>query len=157
METHTSRPKPRTVAVSGGFDPLHVGHVRLFNEARKLGDELVVILNNDHWLTAKKGYVFMKQDERKEIIEALASVSRVVITDHPAQPDDMSVCAILETLRPDIFANGGDRKIDNTPEEELCKKIGIKTVYNIGVGGKVQSSSDLVRNAKEAKGTHKHI
>ena len=57
--------------MSGGFDPIHIGHIRLFDEAKKLGDELVVVLNNDHWLKKKKGYAFMPQNERKEIIQAL--------------------------------------------------------------------------------------
>ena len=132
------------VAVSGGWDPIHIGHVRLFQEARKLGDELVVILNNDNWLLKKKGYVFMPQEERKEILEALASVDRVIITDHPMNPEDMSVCKELRELRPNIFANGGDRKEDNIPEVAVCKEIGCKMVFNVGRGGKVQSSSWLV-------------
>lgn len=60
-----SKPTKRVVAVSGGFDPVHIGHVRMFNEARALGDELVVILNNDSWLTLKKGFAFMPEAERK--------------------------------------------------------------------------------------------
>ncbi|KKL27629.1 hypothetical protein LCGC14_2383250, partial [marine sediment metagenome] len=74
--------KPIVVTVSGGFDPLHIGHVRMFQEARKLGDRLVVILNNDNWLQKKKGRTFMSEQERKEILEALACVDEVVITDH---------------------------------------------------------------------------
>jgi len=131
------------VAVSGGFDPLHIGHARLFKEARKLGDELVVILNNDNWLLKKKGYVFMPQEERIEILQALTVVDRVVLTNHPQNPEDMSVCAELLELKPHIFANGGDRKIDNVPEVALCNEIGCKMVFNVGHGGKVQSSSRL--------------
>lgn len=81
------------VAVSGGFDPLHRGHVRLFQEAKKLGDKLIVILNNDNWLKAKKGYAFMPQEERKEVIKAMAMVDEVILTKHPCNPKDMSVCA----------------------------------------------------------------
>jgi len=116
------------VAVSGGFDPVHVGHVRLFDEAKKLGDELVVILNNDHWLKKKKGYAFMPQSERKEIIEALRAVDRVVISEHKANPKDMSIVQDLLALRPDIFANGGDRKPGNlrTEEGRICVKIGCR-------------------------------
>ncbi len=138
--------KPRTivVAVSGGFDPVHIGHVELFKEARKLGDKLVVILNNDHWLMQKKGYIFMPQWERKELIEALKPVDKVVFTTHKANPKDMSVSADLLKLRPDIFANGGDRTTKNTPEKTACKKIGCKMVYNVGPRGKVQSSSWLL-------------
>jgi HAD superfamily hydrolase (TIGR01484 family) len=129
------------VAVSGGFDPLHIGHVRMFQEAKKLGDELVVILNNDNWVKAKKGFVFMPQEERKEIIEALGCVDRVILTNHPLHPQDMSVCAELRRLKPHIFANGGDRIKDNVPEVAVCKAINCKMVFNVGWGGKVQSSS----------------
>lgn len=139
-----SKKKKIVVAVSGGFDPLHIGHVRMFEEARKLGDELVVILNNDNWLRTKKGRTFMPEHERKEIIEALRCVDRVVLTGHRPNPEDMSVCAELRALKPDIFANGGDRKHDNTPEASVCQEIGCNMVFNIGHGGKVQSSSWLI-------------
>jgi len=138
--------KKTVVAVSGGFDPIHVGHVRLFEEAKKLGDELAVILNNDNWLAKKKRHIFMHQAERKAIIEALKSVDRVVLTKHKKDDEDDSVCQALEEIRPDIFANGGDRKPDGdpVPEVDVCKKLGIKIVYNVGRGGKVQSSSWLL-------------
>ena len=135
------------VAVSGGFDPLHIGHVRLFQEAKALGDELVVILNNDNWLRKKKGYTFMKEEERKEIIEALATVDRVVLTKHPTNPEDMSVCQELREIRPNIFANGVDRKQDNTPEMAVCEEIHCGLAFNVGRGGKIQSSSWLVRDS----------
>ena len=134
------------VAVSGGFDPLHVGHVRLMQEAKKLGNRLVVILNNDHWLAKKKGYVFMRQRERKEIIEALACVDAVVITAHPKNPSDMSVCVVLKKIRPNIFANGGDRTSDNIPEIAVCESIGCQMVFGLGKGGKIQSSSWLLKS-----------
>ncbi len=140
------RAKETVVAVSGGFDPIHVGHVRMFQEAKKLGDRLVVILNNDHWLKAKKGYVFMPQEERKEIIEAIAGVDRVVLTRHPENPTDMSVCAELRRLKPDIFANGGDRHQANVPEVPVCAAIGCEMVFNVGRGGKMQSSSWLLNS-----------
>ena len=134
------------VAVSGGFDPVHVGHVRMFSAARKLGDELVVILNNDNWLRKKKRHVFMPEAERKEVIEAFRMVDRVVLTSHGADPADMSVARDLERLKPDVFANGGDRFADNVPEVAVCKKIGCKMVFRSGRGGKVQSSSWLLDN-----------
>ncbi|MBU6427016.1 adenylyltransferase/cytidyltransferase family protein [Patescibacteria group bacterium] len=140
--------KPKiTVAVSGGFDPVHIGHVRMFEEAKKLGDELVVILNNDNWLTAKKGYVFMPQEERREIIESFRFVDRVIFTNHDKKPNDMSVCEELRKLKPDIFANGGDRHGGNIPEYGLCDTLKIKMHFNVGHGGKVQSSSWLVDKA----------
>jgi D-beta-D-heptose 7-phosphate kinase/D-beta-D-heptose 1-phosphate adenosyltransferase len=92
--------KPVVVAVSGGFDPLHIGHVRMFEAAKKLGDRLVVILNNDAWLRTKKGFVFMPQKERKEIIEALAAVDKVVITKHSRSDTDRSVTRELRKVRP---------------------------------------------------------
>ena len=135
------------VAVSGGFDPLHAGHIRMFREARKLGDELVVILNNDNWLRVKKSFVFMHEKERKEVIAALGNVDRVVLTSHKKGTSDMSVCNELRKIRPHIFANGGDRTAGNIPEYALCDELGIKMVFNVG-GRKVQSSSDLVAKAR---------
>ncbi|OGG63998.1 hypothetical protein A3C18_01605 [Candidatus Kaiserbacteria bacterium RIFCSPHIGHO2_02_FULL_54_11b] len=143
-----SEQKERWVAVSGGFDPLHIGHVRLFREARKLGDKLVVIMNNDNWLRSKKGFTFMSQKERAEIMRHLPFVDRVVFTDHKRGDTDKSVSRTLARVRPDIFANGGDRVSKNVPEVALCKKLGIKMVFNVGRGGKVQSSSWMISNAR---------
>ncbi len=140
-----------TIAVSGGFDPIHIGHVRMFEEAKKLGDRLVVILNNDHWLKKKKGYVFMPDHERAEVIRALRSVDEVVLTGHIENTDDMSVCTELRALKPTIFANGGDRKEDNVPEVAVCNEVGTTMVFNLGHGGKVQSSSWLVANYEKEK------
>jgi len=137
---------------SGGFDPIHPGHVRLFNAAKKLGDILVVVINNDNWIRAKKGLPFMKDVERKEVIEGMRAVDKVMLTDHKPKPKSMSVLSSLKKIRPDIFANGGDRnKADAgkknsslNPEKDYCEKHGIKMVYNVGAGGKVQSSSWLL-------------
>lgn len=120
----------------------------MFEEARKLGDKLVVIINNDNWLRMKKGFVFMPQKERAELIRALPFVDKVVLTDHKKGDLDRSVCRTLEKLKPAIFANGGDRspKQDPVPEVALCKRLGIKMVYNVGHGGKVQSSSWMIRD-----------
>jgi len=134
----------KIVAVSGGFDPLHIGHIRMFKEARALGDKLVVILNNDNWLKMKKGYSFMPEEERKEVIESLACVDEVYITKHSENSDDMSVCDALAEVKPHIFANGGDRKLDNIPEVAVCNEIGCEMIFNTGFGGKVQSSSWLL-------------
>ena len=145
--------KKIVVAVSGGFDPIHIGHVRLFQAAKKLGDELVVILNNDNWLKQKKGHIFMHQKERKAIIEALRPVGRVVLTKHKIKTEDLSVCQELKEFKPDIFANGGDRHKHNIPEVATCKKIGCKMIFNVGRGGKVQSSSWLLgKYVKKAAG-----
>ena len=139
------------VVVSGGFDPLHIGHVRMFREAKALGNRLVVILNNDNWLCAKKGFVFMPEGERKEIIEALSDVDEVVVTKHTENDPDRSVTEALKEIRPQIFANGGDRKTgEDIPEEHLCRERGIAMVFNVGRGGKVSSSSALARAAARA-------
>jgi cytidyltransferase-like protein len=151
--------KGKIVMVSGGFDPIHIGHVRMFLEAKKLGDKLIVVINNDNWLQAKKGYAFMPENERKEIIEAITGVDKVVISSHPKNPKDMSICEELIKIRPHIFANGGDRdeKDAYNPnsslyrEREIHKKFNIEMVYNVGRGGKVRSSSELVRQAQKNK------
>jgi cytidyltransferase-like protein len=137
------------VAVSGGFDPIHIGHVRMFKEARKLGDRLIVILNNDAWLRDKKGFIFMAQEERKEVLESIADVDEVVVTDHAPGDTDRSVVRTLRIIRPHVFANGGDRKPDGdpVPEVAVCEELGIEMIYGVGHGGKVQSSSALVGEA----------
>lgn len=142
-----------TVAISGGFDPIHIGHIEMMKEAKDLGDKLVVIVNNDNWLKKKKGFAFMDEKERKAIVEAVRYVDEVILTNHSENTTDMSVCTELENLKPDIFANGGDRKPDGdpVPEVDLCNKLGIKLVYNTGKSGKIQSSSELVKKAVEAK------
>jgi cytidyltransferase-like protein len=140
----------RTVAVSGGFDPIHIGHVRMMQKARKLGDRLVVILNNDHWLRDKKGFAFMPQKEKVELLKSFSCVDEVVLTDHKPGDTDRSVARTLRKVRPHIFANGGDRGKANTPEMEVCRELGIDMKFNIGRGGKVQSSSWMIRDASRA-------
>lgn len=143
------------VVVSGGFDPVHVGHLRMFEEARRLGDALIVLVNNDNWLVKKKGYVFMPEDERVEIIKGFRCVDTVMLTAHDKDEDRMDVCFELEgirSVRPGadiIFANGGDRKHGNIPEYDLCKSLGIQMRFGVG-GDKAQSSSELVKKANEA-------
>lgn len=144
----------KIVVVSGGFDPVHVGHVRMFAAAKALGDRLVVVVNNDNWLRKKKGFVFMPERERVEVIKAFRSVDDVVLTDHAPDDTDMSVCRALVQIRPAVFANGGDRGIGNTPETALCKELGIETVFNVGEGGKVQSSSWMIAGAADALKTN---
>jgi cytidyltransferase-like protein len=158
-KTERASKKKIVVVVSGGFDPLHIGHIRLFEAAKELGDELVVFLNNDAWLAIKKGQPFMPEQERKEILEALRPVDRVIITKHKADdPERINHYArwygqheLLREIKPDIFAQGGDRDAadaagpDSPAYYELmtCKEIGCEMVFNVGHGGKVQSSSWL--------------
>lgn len=151
MSNKITKTKRKIVAISGGFDPVHVGHVRMFEAAKKLGDHLVVILNNDNWLKKKKGYVFMPEHERKEVIEGFRVVDEVLLTTHKENTDDMSVCVELRTIKPHIFANGGDRVRKNIPEVPVCKEIGTEMIFGVGHGGKIQSSSWLVGNLKENK------
>ncbi len=132
----------KTVVVSGGFDPVHAGHVRMILAAAEMGD-VVVVANSDMWLERKKGYSFMSFDQRSEILRAFRGVVDVV----QAQDDDDTVCTNLIELKPDIFANGGDRKSDNTPEVKVCELLGIEMQWNVG-GGKIQSSSSLVEKQK---------
>ena len=142
MKTIMAERSGVVVAVSGGFDPIHIGHVRLFQEAKKLGDTLVVILNGDSWLKRKKGAYFMNQEDRAEIIDALACVDETFIW----ESEDDHVSGALEVVRPHIFANGGDRKnIEDIPEAAVCDRLGINMVFNIGKGGKIRSSSDLLQ------------
>jgi len=127
--------KKIVVAVSGGFDPIHVGHIRCFIEAKKLGGELVIILKNDYWLMKKKGFVFMPQEERKEVLESLESVDRVMYSTHIKDDVDESVSEALRKLRPDIFANGGDSKLEGNLQIEVCKEI-VHTLHVVIENGK---------------------
>ena len=125
------------VAVSGYFDPIHVGHLELLKLARQLGDKLVVIVNNDKQAILKKGKSFMNENDRMEIISALQSVDEVFLS----IDNDKNVCKSLEFLKPDIFANGGDRSLSEIPETAVMKKYSIKIVD--GVGEKIRSSSKI--------------
>lgn len=130
-----------TVCVSGGFDPIHHGHIVLLEEAADYG-KVLVLLNSDEWLRKKKGYVFMDWRYRRKILESIKYVDRVAPVDDLI---DGTVCAALEAYMPTYFANGGDRTAENTPELKLCEKLGIIPLFGIG-GPKVASSSDIVRH-----------
>jgi cytidyltransferase-like protein len=106
------------VVVSGGFDPIHSGHIQLIKEARALGDQLIVGINSDEWLARKKGRAFMPWQERLCVINNLQQVDEVYTFDD----DDGTACHLLQQVRAHypadriIFANGGDRTQDNIPE-----------------------------------------
>tara|TARA_R110001592_G_scaffold135377_2_gene351622 strand:- start:4905 stop:5321 length:417 start_codon:yes stop_codon:yes gene_type:complete len=134
----------KIVAVSGGFDPIHVGHVRMIQEAAELGN-VIVIANSDDWLLRKKGYVFMKYEERQEILKSIKGVVNVF----KASDKDNTVCKSLKIIKPDIFANGGDRKEGNVPEYEVCERLGIELRFGIGGDDKPQSSSWLVEKVRK--------
>jgi len=127
------------VAVSGGFSVIHYGHIRLIKEASKHGD-VIVILNSDEWLKRKYGSVVVPYYQREEVMFNIKGVLDVI----QADDDDNSVCKTLAKLKPDYFANGGDRFPDNTPELKVCNELGIKMLFNVG-GEKLASSSDLMR------------
>jgi len=136
--------KKKTIMVSGGFDPIHVGHIRMIREAAEWGD-VIVVINSDDWLLRKKGYVFMPWKERAEIIRGIEGVLEVTGVDDT----DGTVCMALGYHQPDAFANGGDRKKENTPEMEVCDELGIQMLWGIGGKDKPQSSSWLVNKAME--------
>ena len=126
----------KTVAVSGYFDPLHVGHIEYLEEAAALGHELVVIVNNDFQACLKKGEAFMEEKDRVRIIQAPACVDRVFLS----VDTDRSVCESLRAVGPDIFANGGDRSNHEIPEAKVCREMDITIID--GLGEKIRSSSD---------------
>ena len=132
------------IAVSGYFDPIHVGHLEYLKMAKSLGDILVVIVNNNHQCVLKKGKFFMDENDRLEIVKAIKYVDEVVLS----VDQDKTVCKSLELIRPNIFANGGDRSTDEVPETSVCKKYKIEMVD--GLGEKIRSSSSLT-GIKEIK------
>ena len=132
------------VAVSGYFDPIHVGHLEYLRMAKELGDSLVVIVNNNYQCKLKKGKHFMDENDRVEIVKALRFVDEVFLS----VDKDRTVCKSLEEIKPDIFANGGDRATSEVPETPVCKKFNIKMVD--GLGDKIRSSSSLT-GIKEIK------
>ncbi len=128
--------------VSGGFDPIHVGHLEMFKEAKELGDRLLVVLNCDDWLTRKKGKFFMSQDDRATLIKSIKYVDDVYVL----QSERNDVGEAIEKFKPDIFANGGDRKDEaSIPEAKTCKELGVEMVFNVGRSGKIRSSSELLK------------
>ena len=132
-----------TVMVSGGFDPVHAGHIRLIRAAAEHGD-VIVIANSDEWLFRKKGFVFMAFDARTEILNSIKGVLLVDSVDD----SDGTVCEAITRHRPTYFANGGDRKTGNTPEVTVCEELDIKLLWGVGGDKKLASSSDLVKNVR---------
>ena len=130
----------KRVVASGFFDPLHKGHIEYLRKAKALGDYLIVLVNTNEAAQRKKGYYFMELEERMEIIRSLKFVDEVVT----AKDDDGTVAVSLAEIRPDIFAKGGDRTVENLPQQELdvCKKYNIEIIT--GLGDKIQSSSSLM-------------
>lgn len=133
------RPKlGKVVATSGGFDPIHPGHISCIIESKKYGDTLIVIVNGDSFLTAKKGRPFQNLETRSLIVSGIAGVDYVV----PFEiKNDQTVTKALEALKPDVFTKGGDRVDKETiPEWKTCQKHGIKIVTGVGSDKKWSSS-----------------
>lgn len=125
----------KTIAISGGFDPLHPGHIEMIKAARAYG-EVHLVLNSDAWLVKKKGFFFQPFADRKKILE--------VYTSHIHEVDDTdgTVCEALRRIKPDYFGNGGDRGVENIPELGVCEELGIEPVFELG-GDKYSSSSSI--------------
>lgn len=142
-----SRP---TIMVSGGFDPVHAGHIRMIRAASQYGD-VIVVANSDKWLHEKKGFVFMDFEQRSEILN---SIKGVILVSH-VDDSDGTVCEAIKRLKPTFFANGGDRGKHNTPEQDVCDQLGIKMLWSIGGDEKVAASSDLVKNVVDVLGSRR--
>ena len=143
---------------SGGFDPMHIGHVRCIQETSKMAtcsDDhpssllglVVVVVNADSFLVRKKGFAFMPLQERMEIINSLKGVDFVAPWE--AEWPDQTVIGALRILKPQFFTKGGDRfDASSIPEWEICQQIGCEIITGVG-GEKIQSSSDLVAKASK--------
>lgn len=147
-----------TVLVTGGFDPVHSGHIEYFKSAKALGDKLVVGLNSDEWLIRKKGQPFMPWEERAKIVSSLSMVDEVIKFD---DSDDSACHAIYTLLSRNhhddtlIFANGGDRTKENIPEYAMYKNTyGVQFLWGVGGTDKKNSSSWILENWKTPK-THR--
>ena len=127
----------KKVAISGYFDPIHVGHLEYIEMSKKLGDYLIVIVNNNKQCVLKKGKPFMDEMDRIKIIKAIKWVDEVFL----CVDEDSTVCKSLEKIKPDIFTNGGDRHNTEIPEAVVCRKYGIELID--GMGNKIRGSSDL--------------
>jgi cytidyltransferase-like protein len=137
--------------VSGGFDPLHSGHISYINSAKKFGDYLIIALNSDEWLRQKKGKEFMPFEERKSILENIKNVDEVL----DFEDDDLGSCIkALEKIKLNfpndeiIFCNGGDRGKENIPEMSVS---GITFEFSVGGDDKKNSSSWILKNWKYDK------
>ncbi|WP_230486663.1 adenylyltransferase/cytidyltransferase family protein [Nocardioides anomalus] len=140
--------EPRRVAVvSGYFNPIHIGHLKMIRAARAHGDHLVVIVNNDRQQLLKKGRILMTEDDRQAIVAELRAVDEAIV----AVDDDRTVVASLRHVRERyphaelVFCNGGDRSPDGdpAPEAALADEIGLEMVYGVGGDDKADSSTRI--------------
>jgi cytidyltransferase-like protein len=135
----------KIVCVSGYFHPIHIGHVEYFKKSKEIGTKLMVIVNNDHQATLKKGRPFMPCKERMELIKELRCVDIVV----ESIDSDRTVCKTLSTVepKPDFFCNGGDQNNNTIPEGPVCQSRDIE--LRDGFGEKIQSSSWLISGSQQ--------
>ena len=138
--------KGKIVIASGYFDPIHEGHIEYLNLARKLGTELIVIVNNDIQSALKSGKNFYNEKERLRIVSNLKSVDKAILSIDP----DGTVCKSIEEIVKRtpigyefIFAKGGDRYAHEIPEAQICRQYNVKIID--GLGSKIQSSSDILK------------
>ena len=141
--------------ISGGFDPIHGGHIKLLEDASNLADKICVILNSDEWLISKKGRYFMNQLERKIIIQNLSFVDQVI--EQSNEKDQSSIIGIIEFMKNHknervCFCNGGDRNsIEDIKEAEICKRFNITMEFGVGGSSKINSSSVLLSDYNNNK------
>ena len=136
----------KIITVSGGFDPIHSGHIAYFKSAKDLGDKLVVALNSDQWLEKKKGKYFMPFNERKIILENISCVDEVIDFKDDKIGSCINALEKIKILYPEddiYFANGGDRTKQNIPEMSVS---GIKFLFGVGGSDKKNSSSWILKN-----------
>ena len=141
---------PNIILISGGFDPIHSGHIKLINDANKYGD-VIVLLNSDEWLRNKKGKAFLSFDERKIIMKNIQGVTDVIEFDDSDKTciDGIKKAKLLYKNNTIKFANGGDRNNETTPEKEFCDKNDIENLFGIGGNDKSNSSSWILKKWKE--------
>ncbi len=140
------------IIVSGGFDPVHKGHIRMFREAANLGAQVIVGLNSDSWLSRKKGKPFMNWNERAEILESCKFITQVIAFDDSDDTAEDAIRIVYDMFdyqedKKIYFANGGDRGKGNVPELDVCRELNVTMLWGIG-GGKIQSSSWLIDGKK---------
>ncbi|MDC0070695.1 adenylyltransferase/cytidyltransferase family protein [Rhodobiaceae bacterium] len=135
--------------VSGGFDPVHVGHLRMFRDATRLSDKVILLLNNDEWLIKKKGKPFMNEIQRKEILDEFTSITEVIIQESSEKSSSRAIEEFVKS-NPNkriCYCNGGDRSnIENIREAAICKKLGVNLEFGVGGEEKIESSSQLTKN-----------
>ena len=141
---------PDIILVSGGFDPIHSGHIKLINDANKYGD-VVVLLNSDEWLQNKKGKEFLPFSERKFIMQNIKGVIDVIEFDDSDKTCIDGIQKAKSLFKNNLikFANGGDRNNNTTPEKDYCDKNNIETLFGIGGNNKSNSSSWILKKWKE--------